>query len=382
MKYLVWGTSLNGIATVNILKALKEEVVAIIDNNPKQQGKVISDIKVCSFESIYRNIDWNEVCIIISAANSRNIYQIMDQIKDKGCRNIAIMKPSVQTEKFRRTIEKTEDFIVWAVKSGIDYRIIPRIEVNLIDGCNLKCKGCTHFSSIFSIESIYPLQQYKEDLESISLTGRVVRLRLLGGEPLLLQDELIDYLSVARKIFPDSDIELVSNGLLIPKLSIELLESIRVNGITVIISPYAPTMKMEDKISDVLEHHSIAWRFDGEAIKEFSRNLTLQKVHKADIASKVCMSYGCTFLRLGKLYKCPFDGLFEELCKHYNIDSMLGDSGVNVRNRNDDLYDEIRTLALEPVEMCQFCSEELEMIPWEVKNSPALEDWLYCDGKK
>ena len=61
---------------------------------------------------------------------------------------------------------------------------------------------------------------------------------------------------------------------------------------------------------------------------------------------------------------------------------MLGDSGVNVRNRNDDLYDEIRTLALEPVEMCQFCSEELEMIPWEVKNSPALEDWLYCDGKK
>ena len=82
----------------------------------------------------------------------------------------------------------------------------------------------------------------------------------MGGEP-LLHSELSEILPIARKYFPNSKIALVSNGLLIPKIDEQLIESIKNNNIFFNISLYQPTYKMADKIVEFLNDKNIKFFF-------------------------------------------------------------------------------------------------------------------------
>jgi len=87
--------------------------------------------------------------------------------------------------------------------------------LNIVDHCNLRCKGCDHFASIAE-ERFVSLEHIKRDLArmSILLNGNVKRIGVMGGEP-LLHPELKQILISARVYFPDTLIQLVTNGLLL-----------------------------------------------------------------------------------------------------------------------------------------------------------------------
>lgn len=59
----------------------------------------------------------------------------------------------------------------------------------------------------------------------------------MGGEP-LLHPEVEKFLVEARKLFPKSEIQLVTNGLLLKKRKEELLDTINDNNIRVCVSNY------------------------------------------------------------------------------------------------------------------------------------------------
>ncbi|MBR6713350.1 MAG: 4Fe-4S cluster-binding domain-containing protein [Selenomonadaceae bacterium] len=70
----------------------------------------------------------------------------------------------------------------------MDKTFITYLETNLIDSCNLNCKGCTHFSVLFNRKEIYPLETFRRDIRILSSKSDILRFRLLGGEPLLLNN--------------------------------------------------------------------------------------------------------------------------------------------------------------------------------------------------
>ena len=88
--------------------------------------------------------------------------------------------------------------------------------------------------------------------------------------------------------------------------------TIKENNVSVIISSYQPTMKKKEQIARKLEQYGIWWQFEGEEILFFSRSLTLENMHNAELSNRECLSAGCLFLRKGKLYKCHFDGLIND----------------------------------------------------------------------
>ena len=100
---------------------------------------------------------------------------------------------------------------------------VPYLETNLIDSCNLNCKGCTHFSVLFNQSEIYPLETFRRDVRRISQVCDIRLFRLLGGEPLLLKN-LDRYITIAREYLPKTDLRIVTNGLLIPQVSKKILE--------------------------------------------------------------------------------------------------------------------------------------------------------------
>lgn len=76
-------------------------------------------------------------------------------------------------------------------------------------------------------------------------------IRILGGEP-LLHPELLEIIKVARKTFPNTEIDICTNRILIPQLDDKVWQSFQDNHIIIHISGYEPTYKMMDKISSVL----------------------------------------------------------------------------------------------------------------------------------
>lgn len=57
---------------------------------------------------------------------------------------------------------------------------------------------------------------------------------------------------VSRNLYPEADIEIVTNGLLIPNLDEKVLLSIRENDVFLSISPYIPTLKIKKKLRKYL----------------------------------------------------------------------------------------------------------------------------------
>lgn len=191
--------------------------------------------------------------------------------------------------------------------------------------------------------------------------------------------ELEQYIRTAREIFPEADIEIVTNGLLIDQLNRELFETMRECRISVVITPYKPTMYLKEKIAKILDFYEVWWNFDGALITEFSRQFTLEDNHDGYEASKKCISSGCLFLRNGKIYKCPIAGLLHDFANHYNL-SPVPETGINIYDESSEVYKAVKKCATAPTVICNYCSEEIEMIPWTVKRTARLNDWLYNSG--
>jgi hypothetical protein len=102
---------------------------------------------------------------------------------------------------------------------------VPTLEIQVVDGCNLRCTFCSHDSPGRALRAIVP-EEFAEDLRRCALQPDVIK--LIGGEPSLHPrlEELIDIAASCAKV------EMSTNGLhwerwepLLPKLSRVLVSS-------------------------------------------------------------------------------------------------------------------------------------------------------------
>ncbi len=249
---------------------------------------------------------------------------------------------------------------------------IPYIETSIIDGCNLNCRACVDFSSLFGRDEVYPLENFRRDVEQISRTCDLVIFRLMGGEPLLLKN-LDDYIQIARKYLPQTHLHVVTNGLLIPSLPQKILDVLRENRCIMDISAYAPTRKIADKIQTVLATNKITFNFDTFFKDKFVVFMTLHGDNDPEKSRAACLSDICRFLRGGKLYKCQNEALRFRLAERFGVEGLPAPAGVDIYAPN---FSSLLDMLDGNVEMCYWCSERAREIPWQPTNNPKLEDWL------
>lgn len=382
MEIFIWGVTPVGKYLVNNVfngeKYIKP--TAFVDNNSELYNTTIEGLSVISCEELLKRNKINEVIILVTCRNAAAVFQIFQQLSDMPIRYLGIVKPSVFASKKPVNPWLKDGNVTWKVFDGEVYRVIPRLEVSLIDACNLKCKGCEAFASIYKQDSVYCFDNFAKDLKSLRKVGQYARIVLIGGEVFLLKN-LDQYITMTRKLYPEADIEIVTNGLLIPSLDEKVLLSIKENDAFLSISPYIPTLKIKEKIIEVLDKYKIGNYFDARGeIKLFRRTLMLKAANNAEKSNKVCPSSGCMCLRGGKLYKCAVDAQINDVYSYYGLEER-NTSGIDIHADGNVLYKKIVDYALKPVEMCKHCNiEEPEWIPWSVEAKPALEDWLYKDG--
>lgn len=228
---------------------------------------------------------------------------------------------------------------------AIDY-----IEHHIVDQCNLKCAGCSHFSPLCNnwFESI---EDFKVNFNALAtLTNKnVSKIRLMGGEP-LLHPIVKQFLIECRNIFPDSEIELVTNGILLPKMNQSFINTCNNKKIVIGISDYGlfdinERLKPYDYIHtyEKVEMRNICLDLSGSQNKNNAFNQC--EMHQLK----------CYYFQEDKLYPCSVIANIKYFNRYFskNLFTSEEDMCISIKNHSGK---EIQNFLDTPREFCKYCN--------------------------
>lgn len=226
--------------------------------------------------------------------------------------------------------------------------MINYIETHIVDHCNLRCKGCSHFSGL-APEQFKSLNVFHKEMAQLARVTDVHTIRLMGGEP-LLHPQVVDFCEITRSLFPNSEIVLVSNGILLPILSDEQINRLNEHNIALCMSDYG--LKLDwNQINKFNIHY-----FHG---KQQMYNISLDLEGKQDPINAFVncdlVHGGWYFFKDGRLYQCCIMANIEFFKKNFNknIEVDLDDISIDVFNHNEQ---EIQEFLSHPHNVCKYCN--------------------------
>ena len=195
------------------------------------------------------------------------------------------------------------------------------METEVARVCNLHCRGCCDFIQLAEQEEpFYDPDAFICDLRQLKTKfWGVEKIRLMGGEPLLNKKTDV-YASHTRSVFPDADIRIVTNGILIPTLSAETLAALKKQGVSFDISNYPPTARQRKAIVATLQSAGVAYNF-GPPIRCFLKNVSELSSGDPKRAFDNCMFTYCHMMNEGGILSpCSFAYCIRRFNRHFGTD--------------------------------------------------------------
>lgn len=360
-KYIFWGAGTHGRLAAEKFgqnHTTDESLTGFIDKN--QTGEFCG-YPILTEQEIHKDTE----VLVITVDKTEFVAEIYEQAKKNGYKKIYWFTGVKQ----KKTGKFLPDYCVNCKNWGD--LVLSQAEIHVVDYCNLNCRGCAHYSPIFKKELPDRESRINDIRKLKDKFSHIIKFFLMGGEPFLNPD-IISYIEETRKILPDTMIQIVTNGLLIPKLSQEVWKAIYENQIVISISEYEPTHGMINRIKDILEEHDVAYILRPyESKTKFIKPLSLISDSKYE---KECISNGCINIWNGQIARCPnlmyinrFNETFQTVLPNqgiYELDSLDGR--------------EIIRLMKKAVPLCDYCIHN--EISWgSCGNHPTLYDFAEED---
>ena len=239
----------------------------------------------------------------------------------------------------------------YKIKNQIIYNTkinIPVLEIHIVDHCNLKCKGCSHFSNIANKYFISP-EEFAESIDYANKHFRIFSFALMGGEP-FLHPQLGELVTIARQKLPDSEIAITTNGLLLDSVTDDLWGVFIQNNIIINISKYPIN---SDNISHMLDIVDKRNRLGRVYVKNYFRKyINLKGSSNRHLTYEQCYVKHCLIIKGCNLFKCPFSLYVKYFNKLFNK-KIPESSGLNLQTASK--QDIIKFLN-NPIESCCYCS--------------------------
>lgn len=328
-----------------------------------------------------------EISILLSVQNQQG--EVWKKLNNLGFRKIEQLGNdfkfyALKRLKNKRRGENTE-FLINKMRDQL-LRFVPRpyleyLVVNILDHCNLRCKGCDHFACVAD-PYIVPYQTLYKDIQrmaEIMHGDNIMKIAVMGGEP-LLHPELLEILKVVREKFPYAVIRLTTNGILLLQQKEEFWEVCREYNITIVNTKYPIKIDYE-KIKEKARNESVNFQFfegtGDDTVKTSSKKLiTLNGTNDPVKSFAKCYisNYG-NFLMEGKFYGCPFS------CQSYRIFNKKFSQNLRMTERDYlDIYkvqdmQEIFEFAAKPRPYCRYCSDLERWHEWE-RSKQDISEWI------
>lgn len=262
------------------------------------------------------------------------------------------------------------------IKTFMERGELETIEIHAAEHCNLNCKFCSMFCGLVKKPSFPDYEKTKHGLEELKkYISHVKRVRIIGGEPLLNPD-LEHYIRLVRRIYPFTDIRLITNGILAEKMSKTLISAIKENNVTFVVTGYEPLMNKHEEIHEFLENKGINHMI-GNIVQEFQKIYDYRGNSDAAENYNACnWKRSCATLYEGRLSPCFPPFVIHYLCEEFHLN--IPKSGII------DLYSEnmsaqkIHSFFNTPFDLCRYCSDKRLFAKWErveQHGQPKIEDW-------
>ncbi len=237
----------------------------------------------------------------------------------------------------------------------------PRLEyfvLNILDHCNLRCKGCDHFSPLAE-ERFVSLENIINDLHQMSvLTDKCVsKIGIMGGEP-LLHPHLPEIFAAARKEFPNTVIRLVSNGILLLKQDDAFWDACRDYNILLELTKY-PINLDYDKIMRKCNSEGVDFKFYGSSGKVektlYKMPMDVEGMQDTKRSFWNCYHVNtCILVMEGKIYPCTIIPNAVHFNKKFNTHMELekGDF-LDIYSVNN--LEELLSFVSKPKPFCRYC---------------------------
>ena len=242
------------------------------------------------------------------------------------------------------------------------------IELQIVDHCNLNCRGCAHFSNI-SEKRFTDARVLVKTLDRLNQhIGYIYSVAILGGEPLLHPD-IVDIIGYTRDRFPISEIRIVTNGLLLDRMPEEFYKACRKNRILIYITKYPPTAEKIPQIKKILSAYGIRY-FISSTVRQFAGCFDPEGGADDGSAFGNCSRKSCRIIKDDRLYMCSVSAFVDKYNARFNTDIP--------RSEGLDLYNcttgELLEFLKRPVETCRYCTSKNHYLDWSTGKAER-EDW-------
>ena len=364
MEYVLF--SCGKIKEILIKKGLKPKYIVSFDANEYDTDNIKSIYK------LRKNYNNEKILIPSYISDDIDVDDIYRQFIDLGFENESILFIPIEIILGSSEID-FKSFYKYSEKTYLNY-----LEINIIDSCNMNCKGCSHFANL-ALKEIKSFDKYYADFIRLKeLIPHIFKIRIMGGEPFLNPD-LPRYIRMIKDIYPYTDLRVVTNGLLLKNINEDMIKCLIKNNVMLDVSVYPPLYNTIDELLNKLKE---------KKVKIFLEHITRFK----PILLEKSQSYpyeklrDCDYINLqnGCLAACPLPFTINYINNKYE---NKYDKKCNLINIYDDVSGfEIKERLKEPFELCDFCAHyrnDLPFFDWKQKvNDFKLEDWVYKKEKK
>lgn len=232
-----------------------------------------------------------------------------------------------------------------SVYDGID------LEIHIVDHCNLNCAGCNHFCSLaepfyISLDDFTnQLKLVKEKLPSLKW------LMLLGGEP-TLHPQLLELCQIARNLFPDIIIEILTNGKDLSKVVAQKKEFQKLN-IQFTIARYNIQYN-EEHIKTVCEIGASSFSWGRESFNQTLVDITGSQDKEKNFYKQCHHQLPCFTLQDYKIFECPFAAHIRHFNKKFHTNIPLIEN-IDYLNLYNITLDQLENFAYTSKNICKYC---------------------------
>jgi len=125
----------------------KVEILVIIDNNSSYSGKLVFGIPVINVESFIDSYCETVECVLITVWDELIAQEMAVSLLKKKYSNIYLIPEAVSGGALP-ILNQFGELASYIKHISYCKPVLPYVEYHVSDYCNLKCKGCGHFSNI------------------------------------------------------------------------------------------------------------------------------------------------------------------------------------------------------------------------------------------
>lgn len=258
--------------------------------------------------------------------------------------------------------------------------VLYHLDIHVADHCNMRCRGCSHFSNIAEPALADP-EEFSRDLHRLAEVFAGVReIYLLGGEPLLHPD-VARFVRIAYECFPHAKTYLFTNSLLVTRMPEEVWTALAETGVVLYCDRY-PVEVDNDKIAEMATERGVRLKWTQDRDRFFTIPIDLEGTRDAAESFAACSGVdNCVNLRHGRLYPCARIAYIDIFRERYGIEGLQATDADSISIYGSETPWEIMDFLLSPVPWCRHCDQgSLHWYEWS-KGEQSIGQWTDLPGR-